>query len=83
MASGKSLELREIRQAPPEILCICGKVWDSSTHFTQKGELRKNLDRNTHRGTAARASRSMFRRPSNRRPRMAKAKRLGSADGSS
>lgn len=36
MASGKSLELAQIKRAPAQQLCTCGKVW--STHFRKDGK---------------------------------------------
>lgn len=36
MASGKSLELANIKRKPAEALCTCGKVW--SSHFRKDGK---------------------------------------------
>lgn len=65
MAHGKSLEMREISAPEPQLLCKCGKVWESEAHFTKKGELRKNLDRTKHHGLGNHGGRgSGYRRPS-------------------
>lgn len=48
MASGKSLALKEFDrehsvEKRQQLLCTCGKVWNSIDHFTTKGKLRKDI----------------------------------------
>lgn len=48
MASGKSLEMKAFDEEHSlrnrqKLLCKCGDVWASSTHFTKAGKLRKDV----------------------------------------
>lgn len=54
MASRKKQLEAELREAGagPKLLCACGDEWESLTHFTKSGELRKKLDKSIHYSTS-------------------------------
>lgn len=63
--------------AEPKVLCRCGEVWESPVHFTKKGDLRKNLDREKHGGTANMGGRGRWRRAGVPKPQRVGARAKG------
>lgn len=73
MASGKSLELRQITKSPPEVLCICGQPYIDHVRKDGRGLLKKfnNDNHRPVRGTHSTigpmgSSQQSLGRPSNR-----------------
>ena len=48
MASGKSLELAQIKPPEPELICICGKVWREHFAKTKGRPMLKKYSDGTH-----------------------------------